>query len=94
MYRHDHEYSLSFHHLDDILLNSADRINIIEHSVRQLSTPSLSSSPIKVDQNPYKLEVGSKIQHGDPTEYGVIKWIGVMFPGNKLLYAGVEMVSA
>jgi len=80
-------------------LKSAERINIIEQGALLKQPSSLDStllpslSPQSMDQNPYKLEVGSKIQHGDPTEYGVIKWIGIMFTGNKLLYAGVEMVS-
>lgn len=40
--------------------------------------------------NPYNLVVGSAVQYLDK-QYGVIKWIGIL-PGDKLTYAGVEMV--
>ena len=56
--------------------------------------PSVDSiSTVQLNQNPYKLEVGSTVEYGKPVEYGVIKWIG-MFPGREnVLYAGLEMVS-
>lgn len=40
--------------------------------------------------NPHHLNVGSPVQHFD--KYGVITWIGVL-PGDKKVYAKVEMVS-
>lgn len=53
----------------------------------------LSPTHAQPHQNPYKLEVGSTVQCGKPVEYGVIKWIGEVPGREKLLYAGVEMVS-
>ena len=54
----------------------------------------LSPTSIPSAQNPFKFEVGSTIQYGNPVEYGVIKWIGRL-PGKETTayYAGVEMVS-
>jgi len=43
--------------------------------------------------NPHNLAVGSAIQYDQPQKYGVIKWIGTIPPREKLLYAGIEMVS-
>ena len=53
----------------------------------------LTSAHAQSLQNPYKLEVGSTVQYGKPPEYGVIKWIGRLPVKEKILYAGVEMVS-
>ena len=39
--------------------------------------------------NPYNFDVGSAVQYFE--KYGVIKWIGIL-PGDKKLYAKVEMV--
>ena len=51
-----------------------------------------TSASVQLDQNPYKLKVGSTVQYGKPVEYGVIKWMG-MLPGREdAHYAGVEMV--
>ena len=54
------------------------------------SLPSLSTQN---NQNPHKLEVGSAIQYGDPPQYGVIKWIGVLPNYKEVMYAGLDMVS-
>ena len=85
------KYSINFY-LDNILLNNtrlSDETNITEHHpIWQPSVP-----PAQLDQNPHKLEVGSTVQHGEPVEYGVIKWIGVLPGRENVLYAGVEMVS-
>ena len=43
------------------------------------------------DGNPYKLEEGSMVLHGDPPHSGMVKWVGYL-PGAKVLLAGVEMV--
>ena len=53
----------------------------------------LTSAHSQSHQNPYKLEVGSTVQYGKPPEYGVIKWIGKIPGSEKILHAGVEMVS-
>ena len=50
-------------------------------------------APVKLHQNPYKLEIESTVQYGEPPQYSVIKWIGVLPGRENLLYAGVEMVS-
>ena len=47
----------------------------------------------QLNQNPYKLEVGSTVQYGKPAEYGVIKWMGVLPRRENFFYAEVEMVS-
>ena len=68
------------------MLRFADETNVTDLIPRQ---PSVDY----IHQNPYKFEVGSTVQYGEPAEYGVIKWIG-MLPGREnILYAGVEMVS-
>ena len=85
-------------YLDDILLRYADEANVTEHRSLIPRQPSvdcvLSPVPtsVKLHQNPYKLEIESTVQYGEPPQYGVIKWIGVL-PGRENLYAGVEMVS-
>ena len=78
-------------YLDNILLHTS---SIAEHRPLISRQPSVdSASTAQLNQNPYKLEVGSTIEYGKPVEYGVIKWIG-MLPGREsVLYAGVEMVS-
>ena len=45
------------------------------------------------DSNPYNLEAGSMILHGDPPSSGVVKWIGHL-PEVIGLLAGIEMVSS
>ena len=86
-------------YLDDILLRYADETNVTEHRSlipRQTSVDCVLSPalvPDKLHQNLYKLQVESTVQYGEPAQYAVIKWIG-MLPGREnLLYAGVEMVS-
>ena len=85
-------------YLDDILLRYADETNVTEHRSlipRQPSVDCVLSpvpTPLKLHQNPYKIEIESTVQYGEPPLYGVIKWIGVL-PGRENLYAGVEMVS-
>jgi len=59
----------------------------------QLTSLGSAISPSQLDQNPYKLEVGSTIQYGNPPEYGVIKWIGILPGRENIEYAGVEMVN-
>ena len=44
-----------------------------------------------IDTNPYDLKDGSVIQYGEPTQVGVIKWIGKL-PYETEIFAGVEMV--
>ena len=39
--------------------------------------------------NPYNLVIGSPVQYFE--RYGVVKWIGI-FPGDRKVYAKVEMV--
>jgi len=91
-----HYYRFIFVGLDDILLKCAsetkqDTINLLS---RQPSLHSiLSPSPVHLDQNPYKLAVGSLIQYANPAEYGMIKWIGLLPGRENIYYAGVEMVS-
>ena len=65
-------------------------VNIEYHSLtpRQRST----GGDIRF-QNPYKFEVGSTVQFGEPAEYGVIKWLGLLPGRHNTFYAGVEMVS-
>ena len=50
-------------------------------------------SPAIMDENPYNLEKGSMIEFSNPTQYGVIKWIGYLTDISKCKVAGVEMVS-
>ena len=53
----------------------------------------LTTSSIElIDTNPYNLEVGCVIQHGEPARCGVIKWMGGL-PDKTDMFAGVEMVS-
>ena len=73
-------------HLDNILLKRGHHAVIL----RQCSLKSPAS--VQLNQNPYKLEVESFIQYGKPTEYGVIKWIGLLPGRENIYYAGVEMV--
>ena len=74
------------------MLKYANETNTTKHCT-QLSSLESILSPSPLDQNPHKLEVGSTIQYGDPIEYGVLKWIG-MLPGREnIQYAGVEMVN-
>ena len=84
-------------HLDNILLKYADKTITPEHRSLVKIQPSvdcvLSPSCLQLHQNPHKLEVGSTVQYGEPVEYGVVKWIGSLPGREKLLYAGVEMVS-
>ena len=74
-----------------------DKRNIQEHlpiiSKQPTANSVVSTDPLLVKQNPYKLEVGSIVEHRDLGEYGVIKWIGELPGEEKRLYAGVEMVS-
>ena len=79
------------------MLRFADETNVTEHRSLIPRQPSvdyiLSPAPVQLHQNPYKFEVESIVQYGEPAKYGVIKWIG-MLPGREnILYAGVEMVS-
>jgi len=61
--------------------------DIVDNSCKDIS----SSTIELVDTNPYSLAVGSVIQHGDPVQCGVIKWIG-NFSNETEMFAGVEMV--
>ena len=83
-------------YLDNILLKCANDANATEHH-SLLRRPSLESvllpASIKLDQNPYKLAEGSLIQYGNPPEYGVVKWIGILPGRENIYYAGVEMVT-
>ena len=84
--------------LDDVLLTSAYHVNTtVDQALPKLpnSTPTLSPSPLVQlsDQNPYKFNKGSRVQHGSPVEYGVIKCLVMFSTENEWLYAGVEMVS-
>lgn len=80
-------------HLDNILLKCAIVTNATEHHtlIRQRSLGSAAS--VKLNQNPYKLSKGSLIQCGNPPEYGVVKWIGILPGRESTHYAGVEMVN-
>ena len=84
-------------HLENILLKYADKTITPEHRSLVKIQPSvdcvLSPSCLQLHQNPHKLEVGYTVQYGEPVEYGVVKWIGSLPGREKLLYAGVEMVS-
>ena len=55
----------------------------------QSSRPDSQSS----NDNPHNLEVGSPIQFGNPSCYGVIKWMGTLPETEHVLMAGVEVVS-
>ena len=61
----------------------------VSYYSQQQQHPNLNSSQI----NPYNLEVGSMILHGNsPARSGTIKWIGYL-PESNTLSAGIEMVS-
>ena len=63
------------------------------HAGLNLTLSTSTTSPLQLpDQNQHKLDVGSKVQCGNYPEYGVVKWIGILYE-NGWLYAGVEMVS-
>ena len=83
--------------LDNILLKCTDEAVTPEHrslGKKHCSEDNvLSPTHVRSHQNPYKLEVGSTVQYGKPAEYGVIKWIERLPGREKILYAGVEMVS-
>ena len=50
-------------------------------------------SPSSYQINPYNLEEGSMILHGDPPRSGIIKWIGYLPEAGNVLIAGLELVS-
>ena len=75
------------------MLKYADEINATEHRslIPRKTSVDCILSPVQLHQNPFKFEVGSTVQYGEPAQYGVIKWMG-MLPGRDVLYAGLEMV--
>ena len=84
-------------YLDNILLKCANDANATEHHslLRRPSLESvLSPTTVKLNQNPYKLAEGSLIQYGNPPEYGVVKWTGILPGRENIYYAGVEMVTS
>ena len=87
-------YTLINFYLDNILLKCANEASLTEHRPpisRKISLDSMS--PTQLNQNPYKLELGSTVEFGKSAEYGVIKWIGRLPGIEGILYAGVEAVS-
>ena len=82
---------------ETILLKCANGANATEHHplLRQSSFISgLFPASVKLNQNPYNLAEGSLIQYGNPPEYGVVKWIGILPGRENIYYAGVEMVNS
>ena len=84
--------------LDDILLKHAERNLTEHHSLVNIGYHSLTPRQPSTDydirfQNPHKFGVGSTVQFGEPAEYGVIKWLGLLPGRQNISYAGVETVS-